>query len=217
MDVICGIRSQFSPRTLYANERRSRIVGGNPSSFGAWPWHVALEIKYSGDRTRHRCGGVLLNSRWVATAAHCVHVWVVNINFETTSQDQNVPELTIQMNLNSIPTIWQNYHVLSKLCNYRYSEKDISLRLGDYDKTDSLFEPLPDVQREVQSIYEHNDFDPLTYEFDIALLYMKQEVPYTDHISPICLPDENLGDLEGSNAYITGWGTLFEGGCTMSL
>eukprot|EP00094_Tigriopus_californicus_P011150 TCALIF_10760-PA protein Name:"Similar to Sb Serine proteinase stubble (Drosophila melanogaster)" AED:0.10 eAED:0.10 QI:1/1/0.4/1/0.75/0.6/5/0/468 len=168
VDVICGIRSQLTPQKMRkGGQRRSRIVGGNPSSFGAWPWHVALEIKYPGGRTRHRCGGVLLNSRWVATAAHCVHV---------------------------------------------YSETDISLRLGDYDKTNSLFEPLPHVEREVETIYEHVDFDPLTYEFDIALLFMKQAAPFTDHISPICLPDGNLKDIEGSNAYIAGWGTLFEGG-----
>eukprot|EP00095_Tigriopus_kingsejongensis_P000840 maker-scaffold546_size140615-snap-gene-0.31 protein:Tk00840 transcript:maker-scaffold546_size140615-snap-gene-0.31-mRNA-1 annotation:"tripsin " len=167
-DVVCGIRSQLSPARMFKGlGRRSRIVGGDPSEFGAWPWHVALEVKYPAGRTKHRCGGVLLNSRWVATAAHCVHV---------------------------------------------YSENDLSLRLGDYDKTDSAFEPLPYIVRDVSSIYEHEDFDPLTYEYDIALVYMKKEVPFTEHISPICLPEANLANLEGSKAYIAGWGTLFEGG-----
>lgn len=46
---------------------RKRIVGGQDSSKGAYPWHVLL-MKDG----RLACGGSLLNERWVLTAAHCV-------------------------------------------------------------------------------------------------------------------------------------------------
>ncbi|GLD75258.1 chymotrypsinogen A-like protein [Lates japonicus] len=47
--------------------RNTRIVGGQDTSPGSWPWQVIL-IKDNGDL----CGGSLINDQWVLTAAHCV-------------------------------------------------------------------------------------------------------------------------------------------------
>ncbi|XP_029013696.1 transmembrane protease serine 9-like [Betta splendens] len=44
----------------------TKIVGGQVASPGSWPWQVSLQ--HFGN---HFCGGSLINSQWVLTAAHC--------------------------------------------------------------------------------------------------------------------------------------------------
>lgn len=56
------------------NATDTRIVGGEESPPGAWPW-IAL-IGYKDEVTNkidYLCGGALISHRHVITAAHCVH------------------------------------------------------------------------------------------------------------------------------------------------
>nr|XP_026498672.1 serine proteinase stubble isoform X1 [Vanessa tameamea] len=64
--VECGVTAMW-PRP------ETRIMGGQDSSFGRWPWQVSVRRNsFFGFSSTHRCGGAIINEGWIATAGHCV-------------------------------------------------------------------------------------------------------------------------------------------------
>ncbi|KFV72244.1 Chymotrypsin-C, partial [Dryobates pubescens] len=49
----------------------TRVVGGEDAVAHSWPWQAGGDTPTSGT-WRHTCGGTLIASNWVLTAAHCI-------------------------------------------------------------------------------------------------------------------------------------------------
>ena len=98
----------------------AKIVGGVESKKGDWGWQVA--INYNGGFT---CGGSLINSEWIVTAAHCVFtrttpsLYSVDIGLhdrlapEVVAVNRRVSTIVIHPSYN--PTFWRNDIALMKL------------------------------------------------------------------------------------------------------
>ncbi|XP_040569659.1 mite allergen Der p 3 isoform X2 [Lepeophtheirus salmonis] len=79
----CGMRfndfttpeEDLTSRRLFNSRPQSRLIGGEPALFGAWPWQISLRIIASDESSNHRCGAVLISESWAITAAHCVHYY----------------------------------------------------------------------------------------------------------------------------------------------
>ncbi|KAJ7394693.1 Mannan-binding lectin serine protease 1 [Desmophyllum pertusum] len=96
---------------------RKRIVGGQDSSKGAYPWHVLLM-----KNGRVACGGSLLNEQWVLTAAHCV----------TTKQDGIVSLSVLQ--------VFAGLHEIEKLNASHVQRRRVIKIINHKNFTFSLFE-----------------------------------------------------------------------------
>ncbi|KAF2887373.1 hypothetical protein ILUMI_18799, partial [Ignelater luminosus] len=79
--VCCGseaypLRTNLLPnRTVCGVEKsQERIHGGTVTSIWEFPWMALLRYNYNGSSSDagFKCGGTLINSRYVLTAAHCV-------------------------------------------------------------------------------------------------------------------------------------------------
>nr|CAB3260979.1 uncharacterized protein LOC100176526 [Phallusia mammillata] len=78
----CGTIQIKSVDDLMKNAYRSgpeegRIVKGTRAQDGQFPWQASIRFKVpvpqNGIDVIHNCGGTLIDSCWVLTAAHCVH------------------------------------------------------------------------------------------------------------------------------------------------
>uniref|UniRef100_A0A3P9HJS6 pancreatic elastase n=1 Tax=Oryzias latipes TaxID=8090 RepID=A0A3P9HJS6_ORYLA len=62
---------QPEPRYLRDDNIQDRVVGGEVARPNSWPWQISLQY-LSGGSYYHTCGGSLIKTGWVMTAAHCV-------------------------------------------------------------------------------------------------------------------------------------------------
>ncbi|XP_018417754.1 PREDICTED: coagulation factor X [Nanorana parkeri] len=142
-------------------DSNGRIVGGRDCKRGECPWQALL----ISDENEPFCGGTILSSQFILTAAHCMN--------QTKFFKVVVGEVNTQKN----------------------------------DGTEST--------HKVDKFIFHPKFVRATYDFDIAVVKLKEAINFTDNVIPACIPDPDFADevlMNERQAMVSGFGRLFERG-----
>lgn len=135
-----------------------RIVGGERTEIDEFPWMALLEYQKPNGRTT-ACGGVLINKRYVLTAAHCIK-----------GKD--------------LPPNWRLTSV--RLGEYNTdTERDC---VPDSEDTVVCADDPITVGVEEQIAHEEYRPQSRDQRYDIALLRLSRDVTFTNFIKAICLP-----------------------------
>ena len=177
----CGIEKS-------SNKPHNRIIGGSPVSIiDKYPWLVSLWGK-SVDAGSF-CGGTLVASKYVITAAHCVdRKWIWTSRSKWINLDDGIAVLVGEYDHNQIdeknlvkvktitihPTWLKCKRLMSSLQNTATPNTDLCIPFGS----------------------------------DIAIMELTETVDLMTH-SPACLPfGDNIDTFDGKMATIAGWGQL---------
>lgn len=81
----------------------------------------------------------------------------------------------------------------------------------------SLEGPNPNnVSRSIVEVIYHPNYNPISYDNDVALVRLSSPVPFNDFIRPVCLAANGSTFFTGIESWVTGWGKIGEGGQSTS-
>ncbi|XP_041971597.1 phenoloxidase-activating enzyme-like isoform X2 [Aricia agestis] len=164
--------------TNQANFATETAGGGDATSIDAYPWLVLLEY----NSNVLGCGGSLITSRFVLTAAHCAN-----------SRANGIPAFVrlSEYNTTSFPTDF------------------VITDGGGIDVINVTIIPVEKVW--AHPSYKHISFltdDVTPNSFDIGLVKLTRDVEFGDFIDIICLPPKDFVSEFKEGLYLTvaGWG-----------
>ncbi|XP_049271216.1 clotting factor C-like [Rhipicephalus sanguineus] len=89
-----------------------------------------------------------------------------------------------------------------------HAPKDMRIYMGKYHRDDALDDAFVQV-RTPQEIHVHDDYDPVKYDADIAMVLLDRPVELSSRVQPICLSSERTSQtniVDGHLGVATGWG-----------
>ncbi|KAM9424747.1 chymotrypsin-like protease CTRL-1 [Pholidichthys leucotaenia] len=211
--ILCAVLTGSSTQDCGTAPLNSRIVGGQNSTAGSWPWQVSIHLNLV---RAHICGGTLISDQWVLTAAHCIIInsasaWTLYLGRETQAGPNNnevsrgVSQVIVHPKFND--TLFNNDMALMKLIspvNFTDYIRPICLASSSSQFFNSTLcwatgwgklgatEDLPDSQplQEVQIPVIGNNQCRCSYR-------LAPEATITDNM--ICAGQENRGACQGDS------------------
>ncbi|CAG0919163.1 unnamed protein product [Notodromas monacha] len=169
-----------------------RIVGGDESRPGQWPWMAAIFL-HGPQRTEFWCGGTLISQFHVLTAAHCTKDARQNRSKEFSRCDDILP-----------------YYLHASIS---FNSRQFTVRVGDHDLFNAAEAAKPDTFSVVE-FRVHPRFNGNGFYNDIAIFKLDRRVTFNEFVRPICLPTSNMlvDDFVGQTPSVVGWGSTYYGG-----
>ncbi|XP_056390130.1 serine protease 33-like [Hyla sarda] len=158
-----------------------RVVGGKNSVSGKWPWQISIIYERS-----HLCGGSLISTSWVVTAAHCMS-----------------SERRRRRRGSSVDHRRSTHRRHRRLTN---GELYVMLGVLNLTGTSTSGVIVP-----VKTVIIHPIYNGDGTSGDLALLELESPVTFNNYIWPICLPSPNQVFPDGMMCWLTGWGDIAEG------
>lgn len=102
-----------------------------------------------------------------------------------------------------VPLYHSNTVLTAAHCVHSFDRRDIKIFVGGHNITTDYVDT-----RRVSRVFEHEYFDTVSFDFDIAVLELSKPVEFGPKIQPACLPQTQFEDYSGKSALIAGWGRL---------
>ncbi|KAI5749407.1 hypothetical protein M8J76_007086 [Diaphorina citri] len=109
-------------------------------------------------------------------------------------------------------TLINNLYVLTAAhCVHQFDKKHITVRFLEHDR--STLNESDHIDRKVKWITKHRGYSTTTFNNDIALIRLEEELKYDDKLRPVCMPVKGKS-FSNKTGIVTGWGVQKQGGST---
>lgn len=103
-------------------------------------------------------------------------------------------------------SVISNKHVLTAAhCVNNFEADELRVYFGGHN----VSADYSDI-RQVKEIFQHEYFDAVSYDNDLAVLELDKPIQFGPKVQPACLPASQFEDYSGELTLIAGWGRVAE-------
>lgn len=151
------------------------IINGEKVREGSWPWHAAIYYRPSVTTIRFRCGSTVINEKTVITIASCLVTYDARISERVAFDADKLYVSVGETVLFDSSSVTQQMFQVDEIKFHEMYKKE-------YTK---------------DGIYKD--------DYNVALIIMKDEIQFSLHVQPICLPTSDEYDFDYRIGKVVGW------------